>query len=279
MSEAITSVDKVELPDSNILRQITAHAKERVALAKNSASLSQIRQRALDLPTGDFAFEQAIGKAGLSFICEMKKASPSKGVIAQDFPYLRIAGEYESAFADAISVLTEPKWFLGNAEILAQVSAAVNIPTLRKDFIVDEYQIYEAKTLGTSAVLLIVSILAQNQLFEYINVARELGLSALVEAHDAKEIEAAIDAGARMIGVNNRNLKDFTVDTRNSANLRRHIPPGVLFVAESGIKTPEDIRAMLKINADAVLIGEAMMKAADKTGFLSTLRNSALRND
>jgi indole-3-glycerol phosphate synthase len=282
VNDELTKLDmtnrRTTIHHANILERIAAHAVERVEAAKSAVPLSQIRQSALDLPVGNFAFERAIGKKGLSFICEIKKASPSKGIIARDFPYLRIAREYEAAGADAISVLTEPKWFLGSAEILSQVSEVVNIPTLRKDFIVDEYQIYEAKTLGAGAVLLIVSVLDGTRLAEYVGIARELGMSALVEAHDADEISAAIAAGAKIIGVNNRNLKNFSVDTGNSVNLRKYIPQGVLFVAESGIKTPDDVRAMTDINADAVLIGEAMMKASDKAGFLSALRNSALRN-
>ena len=190
---------------------------------------------------GDFAFEKALQKPGVSFICECKKASPSKGLIAPEFPYLEIARGYDDAGADAVSVLTEPKWFLGSDRYLQEIAQTVTIPCLRKDFTVDEYMIYEAKALGASAVLLICAILSETQLKEYLAVCTELGLSALVEAHDEAEVEKALAAGARIIGVNNRNLKDFTVDTDNSRRLRALIPGDVLFVSESGVRGPQDV--------------------------------------
>ena len=211
-------------------------------------------------------------RSGISFICECKKASPSKGLIAPDFPYLQIAREYEDAGADAISVLTEPKWFLGSDAYLKEIAAAVSVPCLRKDFTVDEYMIYEAKVLGASAVLLICSILSEAQVREYLTVCDELGLSALVETHDEAEVEQALSAGARVIGVNNRNLKDFTVDTENSRRLRERIPEQVLFVSESGVSRPEDVKRLAEVGADAVLVGEALMRAADKKQMLSNLR-------
>lgn len=194
----------------------------------------------------------------------MQKASPSKGLIAPEFPYLQIAEEYEAAGADCISVLTEPKWFLGSNEYLKEIADAVSIPCLRKDFTVDEYMIYEAKVLGASAVLLICSILGKSEIREYLQICDELGLSALVETHDEREVQMALDAGARVIGVNNRNLKDFSVNTDNSRRLRELIPSEVLFVSESGVQTAEDVAALRKIGADAVLIGETLMRAADK---------------
>lgn len=255
-----------------ILEQLAEHARERVAQAKENTSLEEIKSLAYTLPKGNFAFEKALKKPGISFICECKKASPSKGLIAEDFPYVEIAKEYGAAGADCISVLTEPKWFLGKDEYLKEIAEKVSVPCLRKDFTVDEYMIYEAKLLGASAVLLICSILSEEEISEYIKVCDSLGLSALVEAHSEHEVQIAINAGARIIGVNNRNLKDFTVDTNNSKKLRNLVPKGILFVAESGVKTREDIEALQEVGVDAVLIGETLMKANDKRAKLQELR-------
>lgn len=258
-----------------ILDELAAYAKERVARAKKNISLNELKERALSLPRGDFAFENALKKDDIAFICECKKASPSKGVIAAAFPYLQIAKEYESAGADCISVLTEPKWFLGSDRYLQEIAAAVHLPCLRKDFTVDAYMLYEAKCLGASAVLLICAILSEEQLREYIGICDTLGLSALVEAHDEAEVTTALRCGARIIGVNNRNLKDFSVDTDNSRRLRRLVPQNVLFVSESGVKTPQDVQALRAVGADAVLVGETLMKAADKRQTLHELRGTA----
>ena len=255
-----------------ILDRLADHARERVEEAKRRQSLTEIRQRASDMPKGNFTFENALKKPDIAFICECKKASPSKGLIAPEFPYLSIAREYEAAGADAVSVLTEPKWFLGSDKYLKDIAEAVSIPCLRKDFTVDEYMIYEAKLLGASAVLLICSILSEEQIKEYIGICDGLGLSALVEAHDGEEVEIALRAGARMIGVNNRNLKDFSVDTENSRRLRQMIPPEVLFVSESGVGCAEDVSSLRGIGADAVLIGETLMRAADKKAKLRELK-------
>jgi len=255
-----------------ILDQLATYAKERVSRAKERVSLEEVKRQALSLPKGDFAFENALKGTGISFICECKKASPSKGLIAPDFPYLQIAKEYEEAGADCISVLTEPKWFLGSDRYLEEIAGSVSIPCLRKDFTVDEYMIYEAKVLGASAVLFICSILSEEQIKEYISVCDELGLSALVEAHDETEVGMALNAGARIIGVNNRNLKDFSVDTENSRRLREQIPQNVLFVSESGVRNAEDVASLRKIGADAVLIGEALMRSSDKRDTLAKLR-------
>ena len=238
----------------NILDKLAAHAKKRCDEAKEYISLGELRKLAAATPKGSFEFEKALRNPGISFICECKKASPSKGLIAPDFPYLKIAKEYERAGADCISVLTEPKWFLGSDEYLREIAAEVKIPCLRKDFTVDEYMIYEAKLLGASAVLLIAA------------------LSALVETHNEAEVDDAITAGARVIGVNNRNLKDFSVDTENSKRLRKLIPRDILFVAESGVKTAADVRSLRAIGADAVLVGETLMRAEDKTQKLNELR-------
>lgn len=260
-----------------ILEQLADHARKRVMAEMEENSLDTMRELAMSKSsaTGDlFAFEQALRKEDVSFICECKKASPSKGLIAPNFPYLEIAKEYEAAGADCISVLTEPKWFLGNDEYLKEIAKAVSIPCLRKDFTVDEYQIYQAKVLGASAVLLICSVLTENQMKDYIRICDELGLSALVEVHDEQEVQTAINTGARIIGVNNRNLKDFSVDTDNSRRLRELIPPNVLFVSESGVRTAEDVETLRKIGADAVLIGETLMRASDKRAKLAELRGA-----
>lgn len=256
----------------NILEQLANHAAYRTEQAKKRVPLATIKEHALSISKGDFAFEKALRKPGISFICECKKASPSKGLIAPNFPYLQIAREYEEAGADCISVLTEPKWFLGSDRYLQEVAEMVKIPCLRKDFTVDAYMIYEAKVLGASAVLLICAILGEAQMKEYLTICEMLGISALVEAHDEAEVEMALSAGARIIGVNNRNLKDFTVDTDNSRRLRALIPADVLFVSESGVQGPADVKRLAEIGVDAVLIGEALMRAADKKEMLARLR-------
>ena len=256
----------------NILERLAERARERVAAAGTRVPLKELRERALALHHGGFAFEEALRKPGLSFICECKKASPSKGLIAADFPYLSIAKEYEAAGGDAVSVLTEPSEFLGRDEYLAEIAGEISIPCLRKDFTVDAYMIYEAKLLGAKAVLLICSILSLEQIKGYIGICDELGLSALVEAHDEAEIRMALAAGGRIIGVNNRNLKDFSVDTGRSGRLRELVPPEVLFVAESGIRSAADAEEMRRMGADAVLVGEALMRAEDKKAKLTELR-------
>lgn len=255
-----------------ILDQLAEHAVMRVAAAKDVKPLEKVKREALALPKGDFAFEKALRKDGISFICECKKASPSKGVIAEAFPHLEIAREYEAAGADCISVLTEPKWFLGSDSYLKEIASSVSIPCLRKDFTVDEYMIYEAKVLGASAVLLICSILSVEQIRKYIRICDELGMSALVEAHDEAEVRMALEAEARIIGVNNRNLKDFTVDTTNSGRLRRIAGDDVVFVSESGIKDASDVERLKASGVDAVLVGEALMRASDKKAKLRELR-------
>ena len=248
----------------NILEEIAAYAKKRVEFAKSKISLSKITNQALALEKGEFNFYKALKKEGLSFILECKKASPSKGLIANSFPYLEIAQEYEQAGADCISVLTEPKWFLGSDNYLKEIANQVNLPCLRKDFLIDEYMIYEAKLLNASAILLICSLLDEKQLKDYLDISESLGLSALVEAHNEREIEKALKVEAKIIGVNNRNLKNFSVDILNSQNLRKLIPQEIIFVSESGIKTREEVKNLENIGVNAVLIGEAMMLAEDK---------------
>ncbi|MCQ2531682.1 MAG: indole-3-glycerol phosphate synthase TrpC [Saccharofermentans sp.] len=257
---------------SNILETIAEATRVRVAEAKKAFPLGDIKAAAYAAPKGDFAFENALAADGMSFICECKKASPSKGIIAEDFPYVDIAREYEAAGASAISVLTEPQWFKGSLEYLREIAAEVKTPCLRKDFTVDEYMIYEAKLAGASAVLLICSILDEATLKEYITICDELGLSALVEAHDEDEANMAIRSGARVIGVNNRDLKTFTVDPTNCLRLRALIPDNILFVGESGVKTAEDIKTLYDNKVDAVLIGESFMRSPDKVAFLAELK-------
>lgn len=256
-----------------ILDEIAQYALIRVNESKKRISMDEIIQIADKLPVNnDFPFKKALSGNDISFICEVKKASPSKGIIAADFPYLQIAKDYEKAGASAISVLTEPKYFMGNDNYLKEIASKVNIPVLRKDFTVDSYQIYEAKILGASAILLICAILSDEQLKDYINIAHSLGLSALVEAHDETEVKRAIYAGAGIIGVNNRNLKDFTVDINNSIRLRQLVPKNIIFVSESGIKTPQDIKNLKNNKTNAVLIGETFMRNPDKTKTLNYLK-------
>ena len=259
---------------ATILDELAAYATERVATLKQSVSLRDVRALAEAKPSPNFAFEKALKTPDIAFICECKKASPSKGLIAPDFPYLQIAKDYEAAGANCISVLTEPKWFLGSNEYLREITDAVSIPCIRKDFTVDEYMIYEARALGASAVLLICSILDDAQLDDFRALADELGLTALVEAHDEREVERALKAGGRVVGVNNRNLKDFSVDTGNSRRLRELIPGDVLYVSESGVQNADDIAMLRDIGADAVLIGETLMRAPDKTVKLNELRGT-----
>lgn len=258
----------------DILKKLSDYARFRVDEAKKTVSYEEVRRQAEFLPVGDFPFEASLKKPGISFICEVKKASPSKGVIAESFPYVDIAKEYEEAGADAISVLTEPKWFLGKNEYLSEIFKAVKLPLLRKDFTVDPYMIYEAKVIGASAILLICAILDEGELKEYMTIAKELGLSVLTEAHDEKEIQMALSVGAEIIGVNNRNLKDFSVDTGNAGNLRRFVPEDKIFVSESGIMGPDDVKSAKDSGANAVLVGEAFMRAENKVEFMGALRNA-----
>ena len=259
----------------NILKTLAEAAKIRVQNSKKIVSLNEMANLAckLDADTG-FPFEKALSGEGMKFICECKRASPSKGIIAQEFDYLSIAKEYEAAGASAVSVLTEPTKFLGEGRYLKEISETISLPCLRKDFIVDEYMIYEAKTLGASAVLLICAILNKEDLSRYICLAHKLGMSALVEAHTASEIDIAVKAGARIIGVNNRNLKDFTVDLNNCLILKKLTPAHILFVAESGIKTRGDVERLEKAGINAVLIGETLMRAPDKKAMIDELRGT-----
>ena len=263
---------------SDILETIAASTRKRVEAAKLITPENELREKAFSLykergRNCSVSFKDALAADGMSFICECKKASPSKGLIAADFPYLDIAKDYEAAGASAISVLTEPEWFKGDLKYLNEISQTVNIPTLRKDFTVSPYMIYEAYLNGASAVLLICSLLDGKTLEEYIGIAESLGLDALVEAHDSDEVKMAVSAGAKIIGVNNRNLRTFEVSASNCLRLRDEVPESVLFVAESGIKTHEDIEILLENKVDAVLIGEALMTSSDKKAYLNKLKH------
>ena len=259
----------------SILNEIAARTKERIAEEKFKVPLRElISQQNSNLAKHaeeKISFLEALKKPGMSYICEVKKASPSKGLIAPDFPYLDIAKEYEQAGASAISCLTEPFYFQGADRYLQEISQAVNIPVLRKDFTVDEYMLYQAKAFGASAVLLICAILDNSQLKAFGELAQELGLDALVEAHDQWEVDRALNLGAKIVGVNNRNLHDFTVDMGNSIRLRNMAPADTVFVSESGIKTAEDIRILYENQVDAVLIGETLMRSPDKKAALEAL--------
>lgn len=255
-----------------ILDELAEHARERVAQDKTKTPLDKMKEQALSLPKGNFRFEKALKENDISIIAEVKKASPSKGVISQDFPYIDIAKEYEKAGATCVSVLTEPKWFLGSDEIFTDVRKTIDLPIIRKDFTIDEYQIYQAKVLGADAVLLICALLDTATIKEYLQICNELELSALVETHNEDEIQSALEAGARILGVNNRNLKDFTVNLDNASDLKKHVPEGVLFVAESGILSPADGVNLAKSGANALLIGEALMKTDSIESFINEIK-------
>lgn len=270
----------------NILQEIAEKRRVAVEEQKKRMPLEQIKEAAKKIATAELKRNEAFQfpfynnlKGGIHFICEVKKASPSKGIISAVFPYMKKALDYEKAGASAISVLTEPEYFLGKDEYLKEISKAVSIPTLRKDFVVDAYQIYEAKVLGASAVLLICMLLTDEQLCEYLQICHTLGLSALVETHDEEEVKRALKAGASIIGVNNRDLKDFTVDIQNSVKLRQLAPEDVVFVSESGIKNADDIRLLRKHRVNAVLIGETLMRADNVKETLEKLAGDKLGED
>lgn len=255
-----------------ILTKLADSTRDRVEREKKQIPLEMVKEQALAMKKGDFSFEKVIAEGDISFICEVKRASPSKGMIVEHFPYVQIAKDYEEAGASCISVLTEPDYFKGDKKYLKEISENVSVPLIRKDFVIDEYMIYDAKIHGASCVLLICSLLDKETMEKYIEICDNLGMSALVETHDEEEIQKAIEAGARMIGVNNRDLKTFTVDIRNSERLRKLVPDNILFIAESGIKTNADINRLRKANVNGVLIGETFMKAENKKEMLQKLR-------
>lgn len=256
-----------------ILDKLADLARKRVLAGQAEIPEAALREQARMLGRGKGeAFLSALKKPGISLICEIKKASPSKGLISPDFPYLKIAADYERAGADCISCLTEPEYFLGSDQIFREIRDRVSLPMLRKDFTVSAYQIRQARVMGADAVLLICAILGDRELEEDLALCRELGLAALTEAHDEEEIRRAVACGAGIIGVNNRNLKDFSVNVGNAARLRDKVPVGCLFVAESGVATPEDADRIRRSGADAALVGEALMRAGDKAAMLAALR-------
>ena len=261
----------------NVLQRIAARTRERCAAARDERPLEEVaeraRGRAASLAWLDFPFERSLRAPGMSFVCECKKASPSKGLIAPDFDPVSIALDYEAAGAAAVSVLTEPFFFQGEDRFLEDVSKAVSIPTLRKDFVVDEYMVYQAKALGADAVLLICSILTDEELAGFVELCHQLGLSALVEAYEPEEVPRAIAAGARVVGVNNRDLRTFSVDFGRSIDLRPLVGPDRLFVSESGVQTAHDVARLHDAHVDAVLIGETLMRANDVHTALDDLRS------
>jgi indole-3-glycerol phosphate synthase len=263
-----------------ILDTIAEATRYRVDTAKKATPFDELRHRAMlklegTCSAGTFPFEASLKTPDISLICEIKKASPSKGIIAEEFPYLEIAADYEAAGASAISVLTEPEFFMGSSLYMSEIRAHVKLPLLRKDFIIDEYQLYESKIIGADAVLLICALLNEDTINKYLRICHSLGLSALVEAHDEAEVKTAVSAGARIVGVNNRDLRTFEVKLDTCRRLRPLVPEGVLFVAESGIKTAEDLRLLRDIEADAALVGETLMRSPDKRVALAGLRGEA----
>ena len=257
-----------------ILDEIAEYTRIRVENAKNKVSAEEMKRQALELPKKTFAFEKALNTDKIGFICEVKKASPSKGLISPDFDYIGTAKQYDAAGASAISVLTEPKYFQGDNRYLTEIKENVSIPVLRKDFTVDEYMIYEARVINADCILLICAILSDEELTRYISIADSLGLSAIVEAHDEDEVNMALRAGARIIGVNNRDLKTFTVDIENSIRLRKLVPDNVIFVAESGIKTRQDIKRLESMGVNAVLIGETLMRSKNISDTINELKGN-----
>ena len=258
----------------SILDELAAHARERVLADSENMSLDILQAMCREKGRANGArFYDALKKDDLSFICEVKRASPSKGLISPDFPYLDIARKYESIGASAISVLTEPKHFRGEDRFLEEIADTVDVPVLRKDFIIDEYQIHRAREIGASAVLLIASVLSDRQLGDYRELAESLGMSALVEAHTADEVERAVSSGAGIIGVNNRDLATFDVDLGNSLRLRERIPEGIVCVSESGISGAEDVRLLRDAGFDAVLVGEAFMRSPDRRALMEAMRS------
>lgn len=267
--------DKQRMSEKNILEEIAEKTRERIRKEKRQFPLDQLKTLAEKAPQQP-SFLEALKKPGMSYICEVKKASPSKGLIAPEFPYLEIAKEYEAAGASAISCLTEPFYFMGSDTYLREITETVDIPVLRKDFTVDKYMIYQVKAFGASAVLLICAILNDQELLEYRELAETLGMDALVEAHDENEVARALKTGAKIVGVNNRDLKTFKVDMNNSIRLRNLAPDNVVFVSESGIKNAGDIAILERNRVGAVLIGETLVRSPDKKAALENLNGGAL---
>lgn len=263
-----------------ILDTLVEATKRRITAQKEVLPLKELRRQVEKSLSGGkdagtrepFLFEKALAANGIHFICEVKRASPSKGLIAPDFPYVQIAKDYEAAGADCLSVLTETDYFLGSDDYFREIRAQVALPMLRKDFTIDPYMLWQAKAMGADCVLLICAVLSEGEIREYLEICDSLGLSALVETHDEGEVEMAVRAGARVLGVNNRNLRTFEVDLTTSARLRRLVPGDILFVAESGIRTAQDIKVLRGARVNGVLVGETLMRSPDKKAALDALR-------
>lgn len=243
-----------------ILDEIIANKKEELAETKRGISLADIKTKAVDAgPVRGFGKALASGR-GMRLIAEVKKASPSKGVLREDFDPVVIAGTYEKSGASCISVLTERKFFQGKLEYLGAIRKAVGLPLLRKDFIIDEYQLFEARAAGADAVLLIAACLGKDQIADYLGIAGSLGLDVLVESHTYKELDKALLAGASLVGINNRDLSTFSVSLQTTLALLKDIPEDRVVVSESGIKTRDDVALLEKAGVDAILVGESLMR-------------------
>jgi indole-3-glycerol phosphate synthase len=248
-----------------ILDNILANTIQEVAARKRSRPLAEMREAARQAPPArDFA--GALRRETVALIAEVKHASPSKGVLVEDFDPVRIGTAYAENGAVAISVLTDARFFQGHLDHLTRVREAVSVPVLRKDFTVDPYQVVEARAAGADAILLIVAALADDQLADLGALAHELGMAALVEVHNEAELARAVDIGAPLLGVNNRDLKTFAVDLGTTARLAALAPQGVTLVAESGVRDAADVRRMGALGAHAVLVGEALVKSGDLAG-------------
>ena len=244
-----------------ILDDIVAVKQKKLSDLMQKMPLDALQKKIEDRPANPKDFHHALKKPGISVIAEVKKASPSKGVIKSDFDPETIARQYNEYGADAVSVLTEEDFFLGCNEYLKTVKAVTHIPVLRKDFIIDIWQVYESRMIGADAILLIVGILTDKQLRTYRETAQSLGMHALVEVHNEEELARALDSGTEIVGINNRNLKTFDVSLETTEKLASKISPGKTIVSESGIKNAEDIRYLKQLGVDAVLVGETLMRA------------------
>lgn len=249
-----------------IIDDIVASTFERVAENKKRNSIDKLARLAFEKPINkDYPFEKALrNKANLAYIMEIKRCVPTKGEITRNFDYKSIAKEYEDIGATAISVMTEPDYFKGDDDFLAEIARIVKIPVLRDDFIVDEYMVYESKLLGADAITLICSVLDEITLMRCLNLAENLGMSAVVEAHSSMQVKKALRVGAKIIAVNNCDLRNFEIDMNNSLELQKMIPEDVIFISRSGVKTYQDICKLEENNVNAVMVGEVLMRSHDK---------------
>ncbi|MCM1022983.1 MAG: indole-3-glycerol phosphate synthase TrpC [Prevotella sp.] len=263
-----------------ILDDITEKRREQLSREIAAVPLTEVRdiaEKAAKQPTGR-SFKAALKSLPRpAVIAEVKKASPSKGIISEDFRPAEQAAAYQKAGAAAVSCLTEEYYFKGSAEYFKAVRKTVGIPMIRKDFIIDPYQIYEAKAMGADAVLLIAAILSEEQLKEYRLIAEELGMDVLAESHDERELEAVIAAGCTVFGINNRNLKTFETSLENTRRLAKLVPEGGILVSESGISTAEDMKLLADLGADAVLIGETLMRSGSMAASLAAAVEKSMK--